>query len=48
MIAVNNIEQDVCIVKIPKKCLLESNNTEIRELIEKSKFVLLKGKNKYF
>jgi hypothetical protein len=46
MVAVSNIEQDVCIVKIPKKCLLESNNTEIRELIEKSKFVLLKRKNK--
>ena len=36
MKAVTNIEQDACIVKIPKKCLLESNNTEIKELIEKS------------
>ena len=36
MISIKDIEQDVCIVKIPKKCLLESNNVEIRELINKS------------
>ena len=37
MVAVKKIDQDVCIVRIPKRCLLESNNIEIKELIKEGK-----------
>jgi hypothetical protein len=41
MIAIKDIDQDVCVVKIPKKCLLESNNTEIKDLINQCNLNLI-------
>jgi hypothetical protein len=38
MIAVGSIEANECICKIPKRALLEANNTAIKDLLQQSRF----------
>ena len=35
MVAIEDINENDCIVKIPKVALLEANNTDLKDLIQK-------------